>query len=328
MPPKLPSKTPSKKSRTVSPSSLLSVASVPSATSIALSKPEILEELLEEIRDRSPSKSPSPCRVWASRLTEELVDKIANKKKYLILDLDATLLWTLGGRSSLDPDKYSNNCLTLFQRAHPNVEEKEVKEFMSRFCSFSYGGDRRLTIIRQRAFDFIEFIRIYFTDVAIWSAGDEGYVNEVLKELFTGQHTLPFLIMTWKDCASVHREDPVTKLCYLHSLPKCKSERCIEGFTKPLELAAEKWGPDVNLSNLILLDDRADNAADTPDNLIQIPCFEGLTPAQIASNKDFSLDWLTQWLVSPEVLMCDDYRTLNKSNIFSRHRIDPRSVLQ
>lgn len=146
-------------------------------------------------------------------------------------------------------------------------------------------------LMRPGCKDFLRFCFDYFDKVLVWSAGEKNYVETITYRLFEGLPE-PDGVFSRSLCGM---EDGNT--------------------TKPLLKLSHHY-PDINLTNILILDDREHNFIDcNPYNAIHIPPFK---PYDNLSGQDKALYQVMEWLLRPEVRTSSDVRKLDKSGIFTQ----------
>jgi TFIIF-interacting CTD phosphatase-like protein len=143
--------------------------------------------------------------------------------------------------------------------------------------------------------DFLLYCFHRFRIVAVWSAGNEKYVEAMCDKLFS-RIEAPDLIFTRGNCVANSA-----------------------GHQKPLEKMFDLIGRDImNEKNTFIIDDKTVAFSEDPQNGILMPEF---APSEHSlatlRSDDPTLQQLKYWFSLPEVVNATDVRTLDKSNIFS-----------
>ena len=151
-------------------------------------------------------------------------------------------------------------------------------------------------IVRPHINEFLLFCFSYFKVVAIWSAGERKYVEEIVAHIF-------------KDLPKPHiiyaRENTqISKNSVLKSLDKLFNHNSI--FKKYM-----------NTKNTLAIDDNLTTFANNKGNGVGIPAFEPDLTIASMSKEDNTLLKLMYWLLQPQVISCDDVTKLDKSKIFT-----------
>lgn len=218
-------------------------------------------------------------------------------KKYIVLDIDATLVHTHG-----EIDDFS--MLNIYSDQE-KLEHRRKLYTMTLIDATENappgtGSVIKLSgIYRPQLKEFLDFCSDYFEGVVIWSAGQKKYVEKMAEIMFPFQEFQPLIIYTWDDC-EVGEGDYLKK-----PLAKLFKDKRVKG--------------KMNEKNTFVLDDRDDTFSLNPKNGIQIPEFESdMSIDEIVEHKDDAFIKLMAWLSLKEVRDCKDVRKLNKCNIFKR----------
>lgn len=210
------------------------------------------------------------------------------KHKAIILDLDECLV-----RSHInsDPDKIGIMSASEVSNRKNYFEVSWDSPSNTNHSAGSFWGVKRPYLD-----NFLCFCDRYFSKVIVWSAGEKTYVNKVVKEIFR-DHRQPDLILTRNDCT--YTSD-------------------VQGdYHKPISKIKDYF-PDLDEKLILAVDDKEDNFRDNEGNGIHIPRFEPRTEDGFKT-KDVSLSNLINWFMSEEVMMSNDVRNLDKTNIFEKH---------
>jgi len=215
------------------------------------------------------------------------INNNVNKRKngkHLVLDLDETLVHTFA------PD---DNFHSFMNDLTPEQKKRVYKiEFP--------GGEILWGYIRPGLEEFLRIAFEEFESVAVWSAGTEFYVHEIVKLLFKQQP--PKFIMSRNDC---------NELKIARATPE-SSHACR---FKPLEIIYKRY-PDHNESNTIIADDRKDICKLNCINNVQIPEFMVNSKNYDIILDDTSLTTLAKWFQSKEFHDAPDVRTLKSLSPF------------
>ena len=215
-------------------------------------------------------------------------------KKYIVLDIDATLVHTHGDMKDFKMLKiYGSDEQIEMRRKLYNMRIIDVSDIP---------GDGEVTdlagIYRPYLKEFLEFCHGYFEGVVIWSAGKRKYVHKMCEYMFPLKKQ-PVHIFTYDDCEGDEDDFIVKPLEKLYKLPKLKGK--------------------MNEKNTFVLDDRSETFSLNKRNGIQIPEFESdMSVEDICNHPDDELLKLMTWLSSDEVKQSKDVRKLNKNDIFNK----------
>lgn len=211
--------------------------------------------------------------------------------KYIVLDIDATLVHTHG-----DGDEYVN--LNLF--SNPKMQKLRGRTYTMNLTDVTVapgtGEEMKLYgIYRPWLKEFLEFCFKYFDHVIIWSAGKKKYVEKMCELMFTDRKKQPLIIYNYNDCEIY--DDYIRKpLSKLYSDPRTKGR--------------------MNEKNTLVVDDRDDTFALNKGNGILIPEYEATMSIKGINKKDNALLKLMGWLMTDEVRDASDIRKVDKSKIF------------
>ena len=215
-------------------------------------------------------------------------------KKYIVLDIDATLVHTHGDMKDFKMLKiYGSDEQIEMRRKLYNMRIIDVSDIP---------GDGEVTdlagIYRPYLKEFLEFCHGYFEGVVIWSAGKRKYVHKMCEYMFPLKKQ-PVHIFTYDDCEGDEDDFIVKPLEKLYKLPKLKGK--------------------MNEKNTFVLDDRSETFSLNKRNGIQIPEFESdMSVEDICNHPDDELLKLMTWLSTDEVKQSKDVRKLNKNDIFNK----------
>lgn len=217
-----------------------------------------------------------------------------SSKKYIVLDIDATLVHTHG-----DNEEFS--ILNIYGDKDKIKLRRKLYTMKIIDVVSPYGAGETTVlsgIYRPYLREFLDFCFSYFDKIIIWSAGQKKYVEKMCEIMFPLQHQQPFIIYTYDDCI-VGKGDYLKKpLENIYKDPR----------TKGL----------MNDKNTFVLDDRDDTFSMNDKNGIQIPEFESdMTAEDISEHPDNAFLKLIAWLSRKQVRECKDVRKLKKDNIFS-----------
>lgn len=212
----------------------------------------------------------------------------------LVLDLDETLVHTMDD----DGVKSDKDILLELEKTHPR--SIEIRDRLLKAVSTDigvkrgYGSKYRFcSVLRPHLEEFLKFCFEYFRVVSVWSAGQRGYVEAVVRHIFMGVQDPDFvfsrdeLVTTYKGSY----EKPLMHLRDLHPL-------------------AEKYFTPQN--TLVLDDNYRTFIKVNPDNAVEIPVYSPEPTFEDIMKEDDHLLKVKYWLLSKEVMNSKDVRTLNK----------------
>ena len=193
----------------------------------------------------------------------------ASPAQAIVLDIDETLLCT-----STDGSKFPNELKDNpeLSKAYYTVTTREG----------TYWGTKR-----PHVDEFLAYCFKRFSAVAFWSAGKEGYVNEVVKVL-TPPGT-PAFVRNRSQCDELHAE---------HVLEDGRIQ-LIPTLWKPLQVIFDTH-PQFTRYNTLVLDDRQDYAQENLLNWLSIPPYNPSTQTLLPRTDDYLLR-LMEWLERDEV---------------------------
>ena len=218
----------------------------------------------------------------------------SKSNKYIVLDIDATLVHTHGDMKDFKMLKiYGSNEQIEMRRKLYNMRLIDVSDIPGQGEITDLAG-----IYRPYLKEFLEFCHGYFQGIIIWSAGKRKYVHKMCEYMFPLKKQ-PLHIFTYNDCEGDEDDFIVKPLEKLYKLPKFKGKM------------GEK--------NTFVLDDRSETFSLNKRNGIQIPEFESdMSIEDICNHPDDELLKLMTWLTSDEVMQSKDIRKLNKNDIFNK----------
>lgn len=210
----------------------------------------------------------------------------------IVLDLDNTLICTQDKPSHLKDLKIGRSKESVKLRRRIFVSKLEDAEGIRGL------GDRYdyWSVKRPHLEEFLNFCFDYFPLVIVWSAGTEGYVRDVINNIFPPGKR-PHYIFARKFCVKTD-----------------------EGrLGKPLQ---KLFDHDQILNKLsyrdtIHLDDTSHTFTEfNPDNGLLIPPYDVDPTVESILKDDCALLDVIEWLKRKEVLNCSDVRQLDKTKIF------------
>ena len=219
---------------------------------------------------------------------------MTGKQKYIVLDIDATLVHTHGDMDDFKMLKiYGSDEQLEMRRKLYNMRLIDVSDVPGEGEVTDLAG-----IYRPYLKEFLEFCFDYFDGIVIWSAGKRKYVHKMCEYMFPLKKQ-PLLIFTYDDCEGDEDDYIVKPLEKLYKHPQLKGK--------------------LNETNTFVLDDREETYSFNKRNGILIPEFESdMSVEDICNHPDSELLKLMTWLNTSEVKNSRDVRKLNKSNIFNK----------
>lgn len=197
----------------------------------------------------------------------------------IVLDLDSTLIYTIDNENSMERAMIADM---------KNASKGNVYRIQ-------FPGDEMLGVFRPYLTEFLLFCREYFDKMIVYTAGTEDYGRAIVRiiEKKTGVKFDEFYAR--KNCLVIddnllHTED---------------------NMRKPLEIVL----PHVDICKMMIVDDKMCNFRFNPRNGILIPAFSPQYIEDVAA--DNYLLQLMNWLDLVEVRTTEDYRLVNKDNIFN-----------
>jgi len=187
----------------------------------------------------------------------------------IVLDLDETLLCT-NTDGSVFPTELKDD--PEISKAYYTVTTREG----------TYWG-----VKRPYADEFLAYCFKRFNSVAFWSAGKEGYVNEIVKVL--NPPGTPVFVRNYTQCDKLHAE---------HEMEDGRIQ-LVPTIWKPLQVAFDAH-PQFTRYNTWVLDDRQDYAQENLLNWLSIPPFSPTTKTLLPRDDDYLLR-LMEWFEREDV---------------------------
>lgn len=216
----------------------------------------------------------------------------------IVLDLDHTLLCTFEDQS---PDTLQK--LGIF--TNPKLLDVRKRSYHFQLEDLGSPGSGvnyiRWGIMRPYTKEFLLFCSTYFKEVIVWSAGMRQYVEAVVDEIFKDL-TQPRIFT--RDHIEIINQETIKDLTKVYN-----------------GVATER--------NTFILDDIVSNFARNPGNGILIPEYNPAATISSIKSPNIDLKLLETWLLRPEVVYCEDVRTLNK-DIFKyslEELSDPHTII-
>lgn len=155
---------------------------------------------------------------------------------------------------------------------------------------------------RPHVDEFLAYCTTRFEQIGFWSAGKEGYVDEVMKVLLRNNPSIvPAFTMNFNHCDQVHTEyvSESGKVSYTQEL------------WKPLDTIFT--GSTVfSRYNTFIVDDRQDYAKSNLLNWVAIPPYNPAIPKLLDSGDDYLLR-LMDWFDRPEVKNAPNVLEIDKN---------------
>jgi hypothetical protein len=187
----------------------------------------------------------------------------------IVLDLDETIVSTCTDGSKFPAELKDHPEIS---KAYYTVNTREG----------TYWG-----VKRPYADEFLDYCFKRFSAVAFWSAGKEGYVNEVVKAL--NPSGKPVFIRNRSQCDEQHAE---------HQMEDGRIQ-LVPTLWKPLQAIFDTY-PQFTRYNTWVLDDRQEYAQENLLNWLAIPPYNP-TPSELLPRDDDYLLRLMEWLEREEV---------------------------
>lgn len=218
--------------------------------------------------------------------------------KNFVLDLDNTLIHT-------------HDEIEDFTMLNIYDDDEKIKYRRHLYVLKFYDGGRGVACgsgtvdiyagqVRPYCRDFIDYLKEHKYNIAVWSAGQKRYVDEIVKLLFPYNDFQPLVVYNYDDCNTEEGDDNLKK-----PLDKLFKDKRIKGI--------------FNEKNTFVLDDIPDTFSLNHKNGIEIPEFNSeLSIEDITDHNDSFLINLMCWLETKEVAECDDVRKLKKDKVFKK----------
>lgn len=205
--------------------------------------------------------------------------------KCVVLDLDNTLLYS--------QEHIELSSLNIIN--NPKLIKLRNRIYNFELTAPGYEGTKIMWgVTRPHVTEFLLFCLSYFRIVAVWSAGDKVYVDNIVNYLFKYIDKKPSIIYS-ADNTSFYGGRPLKDLTLMMKDVKCN------GLMTP--------------QNTITIDDNVDAIRKNPSNAIVIPYYGPQTIDEMQRD-DKTLLQIINWLETPEVMNCVDIRTMDKDSIF------------
>lgn len=234
--------------------------------------------------------------------------------KTIVLDMDLTLLCTIGDGSDL-----SHKMRTNYRSAYDVMMERGI---IIPTTLIQYGGSGKAmhndVVKRPGVDEFLTFCKTVFQHVILWSAGQASYVYDTVKLVLDPTNAGIFdHIYTAQDI--VHESINSGNFPDSVFANNLKSMGFSVFSTKPIEKITLRF-PDVTLERTVIVDDLICNFLPNPNNGVLIPPFSPQL-GQILINakggqldnmsEDYYLFSLLHFFADEEFLSCKDVRDYN-----------------
>ena len=214
--------------------------------------------------------------------------------KCIYLDLDQTLISTADEKYGLQHlyrlKILSNPSLMRLRNRiyHVVVEDLEKPGYGSRYEMWG--------VTRPHLHNFLSFCFSYFRLVMVYSAGKRQYVESIVDHIFKDL-PYPHLVLSHDDIKKDKHGNVIKPLTVVREANYLTKE-----YVRP--------------TNTLGLDDLQSTYSENKGNGILIPAYEPELNEESLTEDDDNLLKLQRWLMSPEVINCEDLRLLDKSKIF------------
>jgi len=229
-------------------------------------------------------------------------------ERYIVLDLDATLLHTFDNYKALSKLISGDNNLGYLKSRIYNLK------LFNPSSNKNYKYYNMWGIYRPFLAEFVEYIIQEFDDIFIWSAGTEKYVNSIVDLIFEPYNYKPKIIFHDTHCEiSEDRSEVIKPLNNLFD-----SSKQIYG-------SSNKNGP--NELNTYIIDDRSDTMSRNitngilihPYNLFELPHDPNKDDVKmfIESTREMDNSLKDLIIFFDKHKNTNDIREINKNNIFN-----------
>ncbi len=212
--------------------------------------------------------------------------------KSIVLDMDETLVHTFPAMDWANREGIFSNSdyADIAARAY-RINLRDVSNTRGQGQR-----DQMWGIFRPHVKEFLLFCNSYFKVVALWSAGEYGYVHAVVDKLFS-DIPRPHVILTRDNCNMIGQSCD-------KDLSKLYRDEHIGNFLQP--------------QTTMIVDDRRDYfMASSPQNGILIPAYRPPETISGLRSDNIALLQLKRWFLEPQVQNAADVRLLSKTNIFN-----------
>jgi len=218
-------------------------------------------------------------------------------KKCVVFDVDLTLVCSSDkidefnkiGLNNLNDPKFDSIRDRIYAM-NIDTESDPIKK-----KTFIWG------IIRPYWQEFLTYCFSYFDVIAVWSAGEERYVEEMVNILFKGfpkPHVVyargMLEIIPGAIDGRINKHKPLSKM--FNNVPGLNNR--------------------MNLYNTIIVDDIIDNFYANRDNGVEIPQYSPPLTLDGLKTNDIAFLQLMRWLDRRDVIETNDIRLINKRDIF------------
>jgi len=205
----------------------------------------------------------------------------------IVLDLDETLV-----HSSTEMNKFKELNLTNDPKISDIKQRSYLISLNDKNQKFELWG-----ITRPHLKEFLNFCFSYFRIVAVWSAGKAKYVEAIVDLIFRDIQP-PHVVYNYDHC-DFNDKNQIQKPL----LKMISNEPGLSNY--------------MSLDNTFAIDDRRHTFLVNPSNGVLIPEYDPQPSINHLRSDESSLLQLMMWFLRPEVMSCNDIRTLDKSKIFT-----------
>jgi 2-hydroxy-3-keto-5-methylthiopentenyl-1-phosphate phosphatase len=233
---------------------------------------------------------------------------MSKSNKYIVLDIDATLVHTH------DEDSTKFEILDIYSDEDKIKYRKNL--YVLKIIDVSrVSGSGEVSVLsgifRPHLRAFLDYCRKYFAGIVIWSAGQKKYVEKLVENMFPFEDFQPILVYSYHDCIEINNDVDFIK----KPLAKLYKDKRLKG--------------KLNEKNTLILDDRDDTFSLNSKNGVKIPEFESdMSIEDISGHDDINLLKFMSWLETKEVKNCEDVRKLRKDKIFKKSLEDYNKQLK
>lgn len=254
------------------------------------------------IRRSVPESEPSPLPKWnlggstIASINAKIRARLGESGKSLtkfsiVLDVDDTLV-------------FFQNHVEDMPTELQNLEDEELQDRIYYITIYNDESDEGPTgdykcygFKRPDLKEFLEFCRLYFENVCVWSAGKYDYVHSTCDAIFAED---PDLIFTRKNCKTVEKRNGTHE--YYKGLKQIYKSKKMKG--------------KMNEKMTFVVDDIQGTFQKNPENAILIPKYRPEADLEGLKQEDTCLYDLVSYFIRDEVINSKDVRTLNKNRIF------------
>jgi hypothetical protein len=180
---------------------------------------------------------------------------MTQRNRLVVLDIDATLLHTYYP-DQLNPKRY-HYLLNLVKKDLYLEKNNLISHTNRRFYHICKSNLNVVIVLRKGLREFLKQLNTKY-DIALWSAGSATYVKLVEEVIYSDVEKSP-CVFTW--------DINHTKQEY------CSFNGTVLNYSKPVDLITAKY-PHYTISNIVLFDNRVENADVYNNNFVQAPHYE------------------------------------------------------